>query len=340
MAFQQASRAGTKALIGLYGGSGSGKTLSALYLARGLVGQSGNIFLIDTESGRGALYSDDPKIGGYLIDQLDAPYSPDRYMEKINEAIEAGKKSGADSCIVIDSFSHEWEGIGGVVNAAETASENRAKKKGYDWNGTVTFGDWKLPKMQHKRMVLEMTGAPAHLICCLRAQYKSHQIEQKDYEKYGIRSNAKTTVLRDEFQSPIQDANFIYEMTIHAELRAPTPNSPDRAGIPIITKCPDTLLHAFPAGQRITVKTGAEIQAWCQSGGIDTSANEALIKASGEAAKLGVAHYRQYFSDLSKPEQITLTGQMIPHPGSGEQITVHDLNKQTAFALDPSEETQ
>lgn len=334
MAFKQASRAGTKALIGLYGGSGAGKTLSALYLARGLAGPSGNVFLIDTESGRGALYSDDPAIGGYLIDQLDAPYSSARYMEKINEAIAAGKSNGGESCIVIDSFSHEWEGVGGVVNAAETIAENRAKQKNYEWNGTVAFGDWKGPKIEHKRMMLEMLGAPAHVICCLRAQYKSHQVERKDYEKYGIQSNAKTTVLRDEFQSPIQDANFIYEMTIHAELRAPVPNSPNRAGVPILTKCPETLRKAFPQGERISVKTGAAISDWCQSGGIDTDKAVDLVSTSLAEARKGVAAYETYFINLPKEDKLTLTGQMIPHPGSGEMITVHDLNKQTAFALD------
>lgn len=229
-------------------------------------------------------------------------------------------------------FPHPEAVANGVGNL-----EQRAKKKGYDWNGTVQFGDWKIPKMEHKRMMLEMLGAPVHLICCLRAQYKSHQIEKKDYEKYNIRSNANTTVLRDEFQSPIQDANFIYEMTVHAELRAPSPNSPDRAGVPLITKCPESLLRAFPQGERISVQTGAAIREWCESGGIDTDANAKLIETSQEKSKEGSAAYEQYFMDLPKEDKLTLTGQMVTHPGSGEQITVHDLNKQTAFAMDPGD---
>src|ERR1700678_2154995 len=103
-----ASRSDSKALIGLYGQSGSGKTMGALLLCRALVGPTGKLVMIDTESGRGSLYADVIP-GGYEVIELDAPFSPDRYIE----AIAAAEKTGAD-CIVIDSISHEWEGQGGI----------------------------------------------------------------------------------------------------------------------------------------------------------------------------------------------------------------------------------
>lgn len=45
--FRKAVRKGTPALISLWGVSGSGKTYSALTLARGLVGPEGTIGLIE-----------------------------------------------------------------------------------------------------------------------------------------------------------------------------------------------------------------------------------------------------------------------------------------------------
>ncbi len=48
MAFKPASRDEVSVKLALMGVSGSGKTYSALRLARGLVGPSGRIALIDT----------------------------------------------------------------------------------------------------------------------------------------------------------------------------------------------------------------------------------------------------------------------------------------------------
>src|SRR6185369_4310727 len=66
MTIKKASRTGVKPLIGFYSESGCGKTMSGLLLARGLVGPSGKIVMIDTESGRGSLYADVIE-GGYDV---------------------------------------------------------------------------------------------------------------------------------------------------------------------------------------------------------------------------------------------------------------------------------
>jgi len=257
MGFRPATRAGTKALIGLHGGSGAGKTFSALLLARGLVGADGLIFMADTESRRGEMYVGQNGIGDYQVQQLEAPYSSTRYSDVISDAV--NHAGGQNAVLVIDSMSHEWEGIGGVVSAAETIAENNAQRYNKAWNGKVAFGDWKKPKQDHKHMVLQMLGAPIHIIVCLRSQYKSRQIDRKDFEKFGIPSTTRgnSVVTRDDFQTPIQDANFIYEMTVHIELRN------ERPGVPIIGKCPEMLLHAFPQGHKITNETGAKIAEWC-----------------------------------------------------------------------------
>ena len=86
MTFRPATVAGTKALTCIYSESGGGKTYSALLLARGLVGPTGRIAMIDTENRRGELYADDPKIGGYDVQQLGEPFSPQRYIDMIDEA--------------------------------------------------------------------------------------------------------------------------------------------------------------------------------------------------------------------------------------------------------------
>ena len=314
MAFQKATRAGTKALIGLYGESGSGKTYSALMMARGLAGPDGLVMMIDTENRRGEMYADEIP-GGYEVEQVTEPYSSKRFSEMIGEAEKlAGTQPAA---LVIDSFSHEWEGIGGVVNAAETISENRAKKYNSEWNGTVQFGDWKTPKQDHKRMMLQMLGSNLHIICCLRAQYASHQIEAKDYAKYGITAKTKTSVIRDDFQTPIQDKNFIFEMLAHVELSNKSPGSP------ILRKCPEMLLPAFQKTPKLSIDTGAAIAEWTGGGAVETKLEQDMIDSAKEAAKGGMDAYKSWIG--SQPKDMALL--LVEH---GD----HETNKMLAREVD------
>src|SRR3954470_5435151 len=89
-AFQvvEAKREAVPALIALWGFSDSGKTYSALRLARGLVGDKGKIALIDTENRRAKFYAG--MFGGWLHLDLQPPFTPARYMAAHDAAIKAG----------------------------------------------------------------------------------------------------------------------------------------------------------------------------------------------------------------------------------------------------------
>lgn len=230
--FKPATRSDSKPLIGLYGESGTGKTMSALLLARGLVGPSGRIAMIDTESGRGSLYADVIP-GGYDVSELSEPFSPAAYVEAIRVAEEA-----EFDALVIDSMSHSWEGIGGVLDMA-AAHEKRTGKPGLHC--------WKEPKAQHAKMMLKLLQSRLPIIVCLRAKHKSRQIRNK--------KTGKTEIVKDEFATPIQAEDFIFEMTAHAEVLQDHTLR--------ITKCshPD-LLPCFPQGEPVTVETGAKISEW------------------------------------------------------------------------------
>src|SRR5437016_12185669 len=67
-----AERAGAHLLIQLYGPPRSGKTFTALRIARGMVGPKGQIGVLDTESGRARLYSDKVP-GGFVVGELTPP---------------------------------------------------------------------------------------------------------------------------------------------------------------------------------------------------------------------------------------------------------------------------
>src|SRR3954470_22713668 len=105
-AFRPATRSEAKPLIGLYAESGCGKTWSSLLLARGFVGPSGKIGMIETEGGRGEANVGRQPVGDYLVRPIVSNFSPKAYGDAIAEAEEAKLDA-----LIVDSASHEWEGV-------------------------------------------------------------------------------------------------------------------------------------------------------------------------------------------------------------------------------------
>ena len=160
--FRPARRENVSLLIGLAGGTGSGKTWSAMSLAKGICGDK-PFAVIDTENGRASHYADQ-----FRFDVLDlrAPFSPDAYTNAILAADKAGY-----GAIVVDSMSHVWAGDGGVLDWQENELDRMA---GDDWKKreAVKMAAWIKPKMAHKHMVQKLLQVRAHLILCFRAEPK------------------------------------------------------------------------------------------------------------------------------------------------------------------------
>lgn len=241
---QEAKRKAIPLIISLAGTSGSGKTYSALLLAAGLAGKDGKVGFLDSETGRGSMYADDTDIiealpeNKYYIDELNAPFSPMRYMEKINEFIKFGV-----NVLVIDSVTHEYDGQGGISDIAAN-------------NKLAGMPNWAMAKMQHKRFMNMLTQCPMHIVFCLRAQEKT---KPESYIEEGTR---KKKIRFIEFGlQPIQEKNFMYEMTLSMMLEHTAP------GKPIITKCPKPLLNLFTGDQAIITKeVGEKLKAWADGG--------------------------------------------------------------------------
>jgi ABC-type dipeptide/oligopeptide/nickel transport system ATPase component len=295
MPFRPAIRTKAKPIIALYGESGSGKTYSALLMARGFVGPSGKIAMIDTESGRGELYADDIE-GGYDVLPLDAPFEADRYIDAIKEAEKAGY-----GVVVIDSASHEWNGIGGVLTQAEAIEER---------TGTTGLHCWKKPKAQHGLFVLKLLGSRIAIILCLRAKYKTRQVYR----------NGKKAIVKDDYLSPVQAEDFAYETTVQVEI-----TREHKIGA---TKTNALGLGAvFPAGEVIGVKTGQALAAWAGHGAevVHEDAPEIdsadLLARAQLASEGGADDLQAFWKGCSKPERAIVS-------------TVIDDLKATAMAAD------
>ena len=174
-----ATRQGSKVVIGIAGVSGSGKTYTALKLARGMVNSPSEIGFLDTENKRGSLYADILD-GQFMIGDLYPPFSPKRYSQAIKEFQDAGVK-----VLVIDSVTHEWEGEGGCDDIAEATGGKMA--------------NWKLAKKEHKRFMNTLLQSDMHIICCIRAREKTDFSNPRQPVSLGIQ--------------PVSEKNFMFEMT-------------------------------------------------------------------------------------------------------------------------------
>lgn len=254
--FTEASRTHVKPLIGIFSESGCGKTFSALLLARGFVGPKGKIGMIDTESGRGSLYADVASVAPYRTLDFDQPFSPARYIA----AIDAAEAQGFD-ILIVDSMSHEWEGIGGVLDMAGD-NEQRSGKPG--------LHNWKTPKLEHAKMVQRLLRSKLPVIVCVRAKYKSRQ----------VKVDGKTQIIKDEATSPIQAEDFIFEMTAHMEVLQNHTIIVTKASHPTLREC-------FPAdkSEPIGIKHGELLAKWCATPG-QSPAAKTTTAATGDLKKL------------------------------------------------------
>src|SRR3990167_9498359 len=160
----EAKRVAVPLMIGLVGPSGGGKTFSALRLATGIQRVTGgDIFMIDTESRRSLHYANQFK---FRHVPFTAPFGPLDYLAAIEYAAKKGAK-----VVIVDSFSHEHEGPGGVLeqHAAEVermAGGDAAKAE------RVKMLAWSAPKQSRRRMINSILQLPVSSIFCFRAKEK------------------------------------------------------------------------------------------------------------------------------------------------------------------------
>lgn len=226
MQLKQSQRQQVKLRLGLSGASGFGKTKSALLLAYGMTQDWSKIAVIDTENSSASLYSD---LGNYNVLDLQAPYSPERYIQ----AVELCEKSNI-SVVILDSISHEWNGTGGCLDIHEKLGGR--------------FQDWANVTPRHQAFINKILQSSCHIITTTRRKI--------DYS-LDIGSNGKTQVVKHGTKEITRDG-YEYELTINFELineNHLAKASKDRTGL--FMNKPEFI---------ITSDTGKMILEWCNSG--------------------------------------------------------------------------
>lgn len=243
--FREPKRENAPLLIGLAGGTGSGKTYSALRLARGLA--DGQPFaVIDTENGRALHYAEafpDMRHG-----RLDAPFSPARYIDAVKVADAAGFP-----VIVVDSGSHIWEGVGGVLEMQKEEHKKLGNRE------ATKMLSWVEPKQAHRKFVNHLLQMKAHVILCLRAEDKIEMVKVDGETVVRPKQGVKGSGLDGWF--PICEKRLPFELTLSFLLNADAP------GVPKPIKLEEQHRPFFPVGEQVGEETGRALAEWARGGG-------------------------------------------------------------------------
>lgn len=169
---RRAERKKTTIKIALQGPAGSGKTMSALRLAYGLVGNWSKIVVIDTENGSADLYA---HLGDYAVLPI-SDYSPENYVEAITYCEQQGFEA-----IICDSISPEWDYI---IDAQSKTTGN-------------SFTNWGKFTPRHNKFMQKILQSPCHLIATMRSKQDYVLVEKNGRqvpEKVGMKATQRDGV--------------------------------------------------------------------------------------------------------------------------------------------------
>lgn len=256
--------------IALVGGTNSGKTYSALRLAKGIADAQGKkIAVLDTEGGRTLHLKDEFK---FDVRVLEPPHRPQRYLMAAQSAQARGY-----GCMVIDSFSMEWRGPGGKLDWTDEELEKfvarkRADAEAKNWN----FDEVKTrlagkaaasiePSMAHKMMEFGFLQLRMPIIFAIRGA--------ETYDPDARKSVFKAQCRRD----------FLFDVTVSFRL------AQDKKGIIDLTDATTWKMegaHAaiFKGGEQLSERHGELVNAWATNSPLpEKAANKTTSSSSGKA---------------------------------------------------------
>jgi hypothetical protein len=172
MQLKKATRKAVKLKLNLSAPSGAGKTMSALLMAKGIVGDWSKIAVVDTENGSASLYS---HLGDFNTIELQPPFTPEKYMEAIDLCYNSGIE-----LVIIDSSTHEWTTL-----LEENQKLADAKFRGNTWSA------WSVSTPRHDRFVNKVLHTPIHIITCTRSKTETIMTEDKKVKKVGMKDQQR-----------------------------------------------------------------------------------------------------------------------------------------------------
>lgn len=299
--FRPAVRENVPLIVGVIGGTGSGKTFSALELATGLAGNR-RFAVIDTEAGRAKHYADH-----FQFDHGDLapPFRPQHYLDAIVAADKAGYP-----VVVVDSTSHVWAGDGGCLDWHE---EELQRMAGDDWKkrDACNMAAWIKPKMEHKKMVQRLLQLRAHLILCFRAEPKVEMT--KEDGKWKI--TPKVTKTGKDGWVPVCEKNLPFELTMSFLLLDEHP------GVPHPIKLEKDHRAMVPLDQPLDRRFGAELAKWAAGATVSAPREAPEPARAGAASPMSAASPSSDADPFITPDEVATLETMCQDAG----ISLADL---------------
>ena len=265
--------------IGLSGGSGTGKTYTALLMARGIAeivtGKPGAaIGYVDTENRRALHYKAAfPEMMHFDMKAVDdagnvVGFGPERWIEVIDAAEAAGLP-----VVILDSFSHAWEGVGGVLDLHATTLDRLTRGDDSKKDARSQLA-WAEVKPRYRRLIDRIVRAKTNIIICTRAKPVMQDFKTKQ--------NARPTKTRraDVPWDPAADADLMFEMTTMVILDPIAPGCPVHQ-----IKVADQFKALLDPRRPMGVETGRKMAEWAKGQGDAQRQKEVLDEARAEARK-------------------------------------------------------
>lgn len=288
---KEANREQTPLLIGIVGPSGTGKTYSALRLATGIQRVCpGPIFGIDTEAGRMLHYAGPGKFQFRRV-AFGAPFSPLDYLAAVEHCVAKGART-----IIVDSFSHEHEGVGGVL---EMHTEEHKRLGGSEKTKLLA---WNKPKQARRRFINSIMQMSVNLIFCFRAKEKLKIERGKDPVPMGWMCIGAEEMLYE------QTANLLLLPGANGR---PTLRS-DMLGEQAMIKIPEQFAGMFNERTQLGEDVGEQMARWAAGGAPPAQASPAEMIASYASCSESTAlrsleeQRKASWSKFSKEEKVAV----------------------------------
>lgn len=286
-------------LVGLFGASGSGKTMSALKLATGIqTVAGGDIYVIDTEARRALHYADYFK---FKHVQFGAPFGSLDYLAAVEHCVKEGAK-----VIVIDSLSHEHASPGGYLLTQEAELERMA---GDDWKKRerVKMAAWIKPAKLRQQMIAGILQLNCNIISCFRAKEKTKPVKNAE---------GKVEIVEMGFM-PIAGEEFLFEQTVNCLLLPKSNGVPtwrsDSIGERMMLKLPRQFEAIFAESAPLSEDIGRQLAEWAKGGEIrhepDAPPME-LLTAGATAAGAGTDALKAWWGTITKADKKKLASEL------------------------------
>lgn len=190
--FKKAVKESAKLRMALMGAPGSGKSYTALSVAKYLAGPNGAVAAIDTEHGSLSKYSD---LFEFDVCELTS-FHPDNYTNAVIEA-------GADnySVLIVDSLSHAWSGKDGLLEEVDKITKRKQTSN--------SFQSWKDANPILNRLIDSLLSSPCHIIVTMRTKVE-WVIEQNERGKSVPRKIGTAPIMKDQIS---YEFDVVGEMT-------------------------------------------------------------------------------------------------------------------------------